>query len=89
MEEGGGGGGRVGLQKGEVIRGRSLHLSCKRNQIKMRDYVDRQLTPPKPVTLPTLGPPPPCKQAINKIFSPYLRSTSLNSYRIMPKYELH
>ena len=46
----------VGLQKGEVIRGRSLHLSCKRDQIKMRDYMDRKLTLSKLVTLPTLGP---------------------------------
>ena len=60
MERGG------GLQIGEVIRGRSLHLSCKRDQIKMRDYVDRQLTPPKLATLPTLGPPPPCKQPLLK-----------------------
>ena len=43
-----------GLQIGEVIRSRSLHLSCKRDQIKMRDYMDRQLTPPKLVTLPTV-----------------------------------
>ena len=63
MERGGGGG---GLQIGEVIRGRSHHLSCKRDQIKMRDYVDRQLTPPKLVTLPTLGLPPPCKQPLLK-----------------------
>ena len=33
------------------------HLSCKRDQIKMRDYVDRR------VTSPTWGPPSPCKQA--------------------------
>ena len=38
--------------------GGSPHLSCKRDQIKMRDYVDRR------VTSPTWGPPPPCKQAL-------------------------
>ena len=32
------------------------HLSCKREQIKMSDYMDRQ------VTSPTWGPPPPCKK---------------------------
>ena len=38
--------------------GGSRHLSCKRDQIKMRDHVDRR------VTSPTWGPPPPCKQAL-------------------------
>ena len=40
-----------------------LHLSCKRDHIKMTDNMDRQVTPPKPVTSPTLGPPPPYQQA--------------------------
>ena len=31
-------------QVGEVTRGGSPHLSCKRDQIKMRDYVDRRVT---------------------------------------------
>ena len=35
------------------------YLSCKRDQMKMRDYMDRR------VTSPTWGPPPPCKQALN------------------------
>ena len=30
----------------------------------MRDYMDRQFTPPKQVTSPNWGPPPPCKQAL-------------------------
>ena len=34
------------------------HLSCKRDQIKMRDYVERR------VASPTWGSPPPCKQAL-------------------------
>ena len=38
------------------------HLSCKREQIKMSDYKDRQVTLPKWVTSPTWGPPPPCKK---------------------------
>ena len=42
----------------------SPHLSCKQDQIKVRDYVDRRVTPPKRVTSPTRGPPPPCKQAV-------------------------
>ena len=42
----------------------SPHLSCKSDQIKMRDYMDRQFTPPKWVTMLTWGPPPPCKQAL-------------------------
>ena len=46
-----------GPQTGEVTFGGSPLLSCKRDQIKMRDYEDRR------VTSPTWGPPPPCKQA--------------------------
>ena len=41
------------------------HLSCKRDQIKMRDYMERRVTPPRRVTSSTWGPPPPCKQALN------------------------
>ena len=33
-----------GPQIGEVTCGRSPHLSCKRDQMKMRDYVDRRVT---------------------------------------------
>ena len=51
-------------QIGEVTGGGSPHLSCKRDRIKMRDYMDRRVTPPKWVTSPTWGPPPPCKQAL-------------------------
>ena len=43
----------------------SPYLSCKRDQIKMRDCTDRRVTPPKRVTSPTWGPPPPCKQALS------------------------
>ena len=56
----GGGGPRVG----EVKYGESAHLSCRRDQINMRDYMDKRVTPPKRITSPTWGPPPPCKQAL-------------------------
>ena len=49
-----------GPQIGEVTRGGSLHLSCKRDKINMRDYMDRR------VTSPTWGPPPPCKQSLSQ-----------------------
>ena len=42
------------------------HLSCKRDHIKMRDYMDRWVTPPKRITSLTWGSPPPCKQALNR-----------------------
>ena len=48
-----------GPQIGELTCGRSPHLSCKHDQIKMGDYMDRQ------VTLPTWGPQPPCYALIN------------------------
>ena len=40
------------------------HLSCKRDQIKMRDYMDRRVTPAKWATMLTWAPPPRCKQAL-------------------------
>ena len=55
-----------GPQVGEAKYGGSPHLSCKRDQIKMRDYMDKRFTPPKRVTSPTWGPPAPCKQAQRK-----------------------
>ena len=36
-----------GPQIGEVTCDGPPHLSCKRDQIKMRDYMDRLVTPPK------------------------------------------
>ena len=53
----------VGHQIGEVTFGRSPHPSCKCDHIKMRD---RWVTPPKQVTSPTWGPPPPCKQVLRR-----------------------
>ena len=53
-----------GPQVGEVTCGKLPHLTCKRDHIKMRDYMDRRVTPPKRVTSPTWGPPPPCKQVL-------------------------
>ena len=46
------------------MAGTSPHLSCKRDSIKMRDYIDRRVIPPKRVTSPTWGLLPPCKQAL-------------------------
>ena len=51
-----------GPQIGEVTCGGLPHLSCKRDQIKMGDYMDRR------VTSPNWGPPPPCKQALSYTF---------------------
>ena len=49
---------------GEVTCGGLPQLTCKRDHIKMRDYMDRQVSPPKRVTSPIWGTPPPCKQAL-------------------------
>ena len=55
-----------GHQTGEITRGGSPHLSCKRphpscksDHIKIRDFMDRRFTPP------TWSPPPPCKLSLN------------------------
>ena len=59
--------GLPGLADRTTRLGGSPHLSCKRDQIKMRDHMDRRVTPPKRVTSPTSGPPPPCKQVLRGV----------------------
>ena len=49
--------GLPGLADRATRLGGSPHLSYKRDQIKMRDYMDRRVTPRKRVTSPTWGPP--------------------------------
>ena len=56
----------------------SPHLSCKRDQIKMRDYMDRRATPPKLVIMPTWGPLPPCKQPLKVCPVPFLQFQQLS-----------
>ena len=53
-----------GPQVGEVTCGGLPLLTCKRDQIQMRDCMDRRVTPPTRVTSPTWGPTPSCKQAL-------------------------
>ena len=77
-----------GPQTGELTCGGSPHLSCKRDQIKVRDYMDRRVTPPKRVTSPTWGPPPPRKQALKtprilfKIFLAVMKQSLCFFYQI-------
>ena len=66
-----------GPQVGEVTCGELPHLTCKRDHIKMRDFIDRRVTPPKRVTSPAWGPPLPCKQA--------LTLTQPNSTSLLPQ----
>ena len=48
----------------------SPHLSCKRDQIKMRaNYIERRVTPPKRVTSLTSGPPPTCKMSLKTVYT--------------------
>ena len=65
--------------------GGSPHLSCKRDQIKMRDYMDRRVTPPKRVTSPTWSPPPPCKQALSSVRSVDVINSFCDSIYTLPK----
>ena len=46
-----------GPQVGGVTCGELPHLTCKRDNIKMRDCMDRRVTPPKRVTSPNWSPP--------------------------------
>ena len=52
-------------QVSEVTCGGLPHLTCKRDHIKLRDYMERRVTQPRRVTSPTWGPPPSCKQALS------------------------
>ena len=53
-----------GPHLGEVTCGGSPHLSCKRNQNER--ICGQAGYPPKRVTSPSWGPPPPCKQALTQ-----------------------
>ena len=59
----------------------TLLLSCKRDQYKIRNYMDRRVTPPRRATSPTFGPPPPCKQALKKFFFGFLPDKIQNTAR--------
>ena len=67
-----------GPQVGEVTCGGLPHLTCKRDHIKMRDYMDSR------VTSPTWGPPPPCKQALN----PTLNNSALQYFKNIKRHKL-
>ena len=41
---------------------RATRLSCKRDRNKIRNYMDRRVTPPRQVISTTRNPPPLCKQ---------------------------
>ena len=70
-----------GLQVGEIPCGGLPHLTCKRDHIKMTDYMDRSVTPPKRVTSPIWGTPPPRKQALN-LFTVMTQTSHLAWQRI-------
>ena len=56
----------------------SPHPPCKSDQVKMRDYLDRRVTPPKWVTMRTWGPPPPGKHTLKVSRAPFLQFQQLN-----------
>ena len=69
-----------GPQVGVVTCGGLPHLTCKRDPIRIRDYMDRR------VTSPSWGHPPPCKQAL-VFYRPFLSKgyrPEARSYVIYP-----
>ena len=62
-----------GPQVGEVTWGGLPHPTCKRDHIKMRDYVDWRVTSPKRVNSPIWGTAPPCKQVLR--WTPCIKRT--------------
>ena len=72
---------RWGSQIAEVTCGGSPHLSCKSDRIKMKNCMERWVTPAKRVTSPTWGPRTPCKQA--------LIDCSLSSVEFKPRPDQH
>ena len=77
---------RWGPRIGEVICGGLPYLSCKSDKIKIRDHMDRRITPPKRVTSPTWVPPPPCKQAFSALRVNKLPQHILAVYYIIINY---
>ena len=69
-----------GPQVGELTRGGSPRppaLTCKRDHIRTKDYMDRWVTPRNRVSSPTWGPPPPCKQALSAMIFLWIFSATL------------
>ena len=77
--------GRGGLQIGQVTCGESPHLSCKRDEVKMRDCMERRVTPAKRVTSPTWGPPPPCKRYGYDCIPDVKKPTALTTSFLLPR----
>ena len=50
----------------ELRCGGSPHVSCKRDQNKMKDYTDTHVTPTKRLISPNWGPPALCKQTFRE-----------------------
>ena len=61
-----------GPQVGEVTCNGLPHQTCKRDHIKMRDKMERRVTPPKRVKSPIWGTLPPCKQTLNKCLRQFM-----------------
>ena len=57
------------------------HLSCKHDQINVRDYMERRVTSSRQVTSPTWGPPPPFKQALRSVRRCFLLTFTLITCR--------
>ena len=56
---------------------------CKREQIKMGDYMEGRVSPPERITSPTLRLPPPCKQPL-KLLIKYAIYRGHNKQRRIP-----
>ena len=69
--------------------GGSPLLSRKRNQIKMRGYIDRRVTTAKRVTSLTWGSPPPCKQALRSLWKFHVVVVQNNGKEMYQKSVLH
>ena len=74
----GGGGPHVGGVTRLSIKSLILIWSCLHDRWvdQMRDCMDRRVTPPKRVTSPTWGPPPPCKQTLTRSTQHLIRYSS-------------
>ena len=51
--------------------------------------MDRRVTPPKRVTSPTWGPPPPCKQALKLINDLFYVARHFFSAKLSPEWRLN
>ena len=62
-----------------------VHIASHVNMIKLKDYMDRQVTPPKRITSPTRVPPTSCEQTLSQATEKKTQPQSLSFSSFCPQ----